>query len=514
VLVSTVIFLGLLLVFLLKAPGIEFYLSSRDHGYQLSIGTDVLMGKVPGIDLPIAYGPLVMYTSALGLWLTHSLIGETIFCSAGYALSVFLIYLLVTRYASKQLGFVAAGFGLLLQARFYKWYLWLIPLAILWTWHRYLNSDPARRWHWVVAGGSILGIGWLYRPDFGTTNLLACLMFLGFVKASEPARGAFALLRTFGLYLASFSVFPLGWLGYLATRYGILAPTTYLKNTIQAALSIASGMATPPPPIRSVIVAYWLIPVSYVFALAVVWRRSRNSRLDARSWFLLASALIGIACLHQAMHRMDPSHLLQVIPVGIVCSSLIAAGLFSWYRVLSVPTGAKHVIRLAGVGYALLLVVIGLKLSHWGQSDLVAFSFRPFDRYSSLAQPLGRLDRDPRLKALSAVAKLTNPNEPILVFPIDCQFYALTQRRTSGRHVAYFAHLFDSPGDCKRNLEAIRNEMPKLVIVPSDFEASPDNSRDVLVGGGRRAHENIERFIRQEYPRVVVNDGGFMVLSR
>ena len=218
VIVGTVVFLGLLLLFLLKAPGIEFYLNSRDHGYQLSIGTQVLLGKVPGIDLPIAYGPLVMYTSTLGLWFTHSLIGETILCSTGYALSVFLLYHLVSRYASKWLGLVAAGFGLLLQARFYKWYLWLIPMAILWMSHRYLNSPPTRRWRWLIAGGCILGIGWLFRPDFGTTNLMACLVFFGLVEASEPPRGPVRVLRALGLFFASFSIFPLAWLGYVVAR--------------------------------------------------------------------------------------------------------------------------------------------------------------------------------------------------------------------------------------------------------------------------------------------------------
>lgn len=62
---GTAVFLGFLVLLLMKAPGPGFYMGSRDHGSQLCIGTQVLLGKVPGIDLPIAYGPMVMYTSAL-----------------------------------------------------------------------------------------------------------------------------------------------------------------------------------------------------------------------------------------------------------------------------------------------------------------------------------------------------------------------------------------------------------------------------------------------------------------
>ncbi len=213
---ATSVFLGFLVVFLGKAPGLGSYLTSQDHAYQLSIGTQVLLGRVPGVDVIIAYGPLVMYTSAFGLWLTHSLIGETILCATGYAFSLFLIYHLVSRYASTRVGLVAAGFGFLLQARFYKWYVWLIPLVILFVWDRYLNCPARGRWRWVVAGGFLLGICWLYRPDFGTSELLASLVFLGLFEAAAPRRSAARLLQAGGMLVGCFAVAPLLWLGYLA----------------------------------------------------------------------------------------------------------------------------------------------------------------------------------------------------------------------------------------------------------------------------------------------------------
>jgi hypothetical protein len=511
---GVVVFLGFLLLFLSKAPGLEFYFSSLDHGYQLSIGTQVLLGKVPGIDVIIAYGPLVMYTSALGLWVTGSLIGETVLCSVGYALSLFLLYHLVSRYASKRVGLIAAGFGFLLQARFYKWYIWLIPLAILWVWHQYLIEGPTRRRWWALAGGCILGICSLYRPDFGATELVACLAFLSFFEAGQAAPDRGSLVRTIGLFLAGFAIFPLAWFGYLVARVGPLAPLDYVATTVRVSLAISRGMSQPPPPIRSVIVAYGLIPASYLLALMAVGHCIRVGRLGGRAWFLLASALVGMGSLHQAMHRMDPGHLLQVVPPAIVCCSLLVAAALGGGASLGLPAPARPWARMAGVGYAMLLAVVGLKLSRWGQVDLEAFSPWPIQRYSSLAHPLGQKDRDPRAAALFTITKLTSKQDPILVFPLDCQFYALTQRRISGRIQAYYSGILDSPRDCAANLAAIQTELPKLVVVPSDFERSPEKTVNPFVREGRLAHHYLERFIRANYTRVVCNDGGIMVLSR
>ena len=279
VVLGTIVFLGFLIVFLLKAPGLEFFMTSRDHGYQLSIGTQVLLGKVPGFDVVIAYGPLVMYTSALGLWLTHSLIGETILCSTGYALSVFLIYHLVSRYTSKARGVRRGWVWVSTSGAFLQVVrlahpsgdpLGLAPLPQLSA-----RSAVAAQ---VAVGGLILGICWLYRPDFGTTEMVACLAFLGLIEASEPPRNAARVLRALGLFLAGFSVFPLAWFAYLVARVGPYALPDLPGTTVQSTLAVSLGMSQPPPPIRSVIVAYGLIPATYLFAFVTAWHRRRAGR--------------------------------------------------------------------------------------------------------------------------------------------------------------------------------------------------------------------------------------------
>ena len=171
---SGAVFLGFLALFLFKAPALDYFLTSRDHGYQLSVGTHILMGKVPGIDILMPYGPMAMYTSALGLWASDSLIGETIMCAVGYALCLFLIYRLVAVYSSRKMGLAAAFVAFLLPRalRFYKWYVWLIPLAASWALNRYQTSAGRPRFCWAVGCGLIVGTGWLFRLDMGT--LVSC----------------------------------------------------------------------------------------------------------------------------------------------------------------------------------------------------------------------------------------------------------------------------------------------------------------------------------------------------
>ncbi len=260
--------------------------------------------------------------------------------------------------------------------------------------------------------------------------------------------------------------------------------------------------------------AYGLIPASYLFAFAAVARRIRTDGPDTRSWFLLAAALMGMGCLHQSLHRMDPGHLLQVIPPAIICGSLIASWLIRGENHLGLTGSAKGWGRLAGVVYATLLVLIGFKLSRWGQSDLEPFSPWPVARYNSLAHALENSGHDATAAVLSSVIEQTEPWESILAFPLDSQFYALARRRISGRLHAYYPGVFDSPQAGAANLAAIQRDMPKLVLVPSDFDTEPDAIVDPLVGESRRRHAYLERFIRHHYRRVVLSGGGIMVLAR
>jgi hypothetical protein len=129
-----------MLCLLWRAPGLEFYYHSPDHGYQLSLGRQITLGKFPFVDMFFHYGPLTALTSAIGIWLSGSLLGETLICVIGYTAALFLVFALVRAHASTTTGLCATIFSFLMMSRFYKWYYWLFPLLSLYIFHRALVS--------------------------------------------------------------------------------------------------------------------------------------------------------------------------------------------------------------------------------------------------------------------------------------------------------------------------------------------------------------------------------------
>ena len=509
------IFLGFLTLLLLAAPGLDYFLASQDHGLQLSLGMQILQGKVPGIDVITGYGPGAMYTSALGLWASGSLVGETLLCASGYALALFLIYRLVRDHASRPAALVAATVGFILLARFYKWYVWLIPLLTLWSLNGYLRSPLGRRSRWISACGLLLGLSWLYRPDMASIELLVSLVVIGLAEAGPRPLRAGRVVSPIALLLASFSALPVVWLGYLFFGVGSRAPLVFLETTIAAALAVASGMAHPIAANSDVVRAYFLAPVVLLVAALAGLYREVIGRGNRGSRFLLCVAAVGLGTFHQAMHRRDPAHLLQVLPPLIVCAFATYAEFRRRLAEASFREARTWALALAGISYFALLAVGANGLKPWGRQDLATTSFRPGLRYRDLAHPLSAADRYPALEVIHVIREQTSVRDPILVFPLDSQFYALAQRRLSGRLHAYYPGYFDDPRSEDENLAAIRREMPAVVVLPSyKTMLSCGNGANDLLLRSMAAHQRVEDFVREHYTRVVFDDGTFRVLAR
>ena len=217
--------------------------------------------------------------------------------------------------------------------------------------------------------------------------------------------------RALGLLSAGFSIAILTWLVYLAIEVGAHAPWQFLSSTIDSALTIASGMAVPLPPFRSILMGYILVPATLLLGAFIGLYRERSRRADARSRLLLAVSLVGLAVFHQAMHRKDAGHLLQVAPASIVGAFILAAMFWDRLRVMSIRNARDWVLGGSALVYFVLLGLDVRGLSKWGQYDLVGLSLWPAQRFVDLTHPLAASDRFPAIKAILAIREQTNPRD-------------------------------------------------------------------------------------------------------
>ena len=135
--------------------------------------------------------------------------------------------------------------------------------------------------------------------------------------------------------------------------------------------------------------------------------------------------------------------------------------------------------------------------------------------YLDLARPLAAVDRFPALKLVRAIREQTGPADPILVFPLDCQLYAIAGHRISGRLSVYLDGFFSDPQYHSENLASVLGEMPKVVVLPSDGKKrTSGDAWAEIERRGRQAHQYLERFVREQYRRVIYDDGESMVLGR
>lgn len=505
------VFLGSFALLLLRAPGIDYFLTSRDHGYQVGIGGQVLQGATPGVDIVCVYGPMAMLTSALGFRLSGSLLGETLLCSGGYALCFTLLYVLARRDWSRTAGIAAAAAGYALMARYYKWYVWLIPLATLWGLRGWIDAADDRKQRWLAACGLIVGLSWLYRLDMGTFAAVAVGIMIAAAEFGRPRR----LVGSLAVFAAAASAFPIAWLGYLIAAEGIGAPWTFLSSSFHGALVVSRGMAAPMVPLPSIILGFACATAVLVLATTIgviLWWRGDAA---PSSRYLLATALVALATAHQATHRRDPAHLLQVAPpliagaFAILATARRAAG-DSSRGVPSRAAFAAFAIASAGI-----LSYATYGLTPFARWDLVPIGPDPIARLKRLAHPTAAADH-PALAVVQAVRENSAPGDAVLIFPLDSQLLTLAERRMSGRLHGYYSGVFDAPDDARLNMDAILADPPAVVVVPSP-KADPtgdDWPSDELARKGRAAHAYLDDYLRANYPRTLFDDGRSTVLAR
>ena len=361
-----------LVALLWQAPPAEFYFTSQDHGLQLCGGEQVLQGKIPGLDLFSPYGPLVFYSSALGIALSGSLIGETVLCSFGYATALWLVYLVVSRHASRLAGLLAVAASYLMLARFYKWYVWLFPLAVLLALDGYGAASRSGRRTRAFAAGLLVGIQWLFRFDMGTTGFIAAATFMIIV---ESACSVHSLRRCAGplAILVAAAAAPLGaWFGLLLRIGGLGACREFVAMLCDGTNSMLAVSGHPPAPFEwthplspasLLYAAYVLAAVTYLRCGFLGLKAEIRRQPSPRSCALLVTTLVGLSVLHQALHRCDGYHFLQVIPPVIVGAALL---LDEWFRARQEILAQRRTALIGGLAYCGLAWPPGRRCCHSG----------------------------------------------------------------------------------------------------------------------------------------------------
>jgi len=502
------IFFAAFTALLLRAPSVGFFLWSDDHGHQLSLGRQVVLGKTPFVDLFFTYGPLTAYASAFAIRVHDTLVSEVVVCALGYAAALTIIFMLVRDRSGRLVAVLASVLGFFLLARFYKWYYWLWPLVLVFTLTRALGSRERSRTRWMVAAGLAGGVGSLFRLDLG----LMAAAVLGFTAVllfpDSPSLRARARLLL--VAEAALAVPLLLWFGFLFLQAGLDGIVLYLSATFQGATGHVVYWSLPMPKLswpnpfmqdNGGAAAFVVVPAIHVCCLltgAWLWRH-RGRREDGA--FLLLVGTTGIALLPQALHRADAAHLLQVLPPAIVGAGSLWGALWGEAR------GSARWFWSGAAG-ALAFVVAGASWNLWpaGGRDLAPLSEAHPKRLSALEQGFRGVERDQMAELVDAIRRETAPGDPILIIPSASQLLYFADRPLSGHFIGYAKGKLDSAPWRRRDLDQVRESPPALVVAHRGF-----TKRRADRGFWERQPE-LAAFLRARYRRRVYDRNRWVLL--
>jgi hypothetical protein len=514
---SIAVCIALFVTIMWKAPGLESYLSNPDHGSQLSQGQQILLGKFPFRDMFTNYGPLTPFTSAAGLWISrpgpYSLMPETLFCVTGYALALFGIFFLVKTYASRIASIIATILGLLLMARFYKWYYWLFPVAGLVCTHQLLQNER-REYYWIGAAGLLCGIGGLYRVDLGIALFCFYLICIIAHCFSHPDR--LRALKLLGWFITAFSMPFLVWFTTLILHGGSVGD--FFSAFIDGAVGVVRGLSLPFPRFdvwhpfshqSSAAIGFVLVPLIYIacacLGLLRLLKLDADEESRQKSRFMIAVSIMGVGILPQALHRSDLGHLVQVLPPSLIAGSLVISEMWSGPFRSSLRPFMQFAVKALAIVCVLLVITTtwGLRRSWFG--DLAGWEINPFPRLERLFLGTNAIGDHPYRRIIAEVKRHTRPMDRILVVGFASQMYLFTDRPMSGLFNIYAPGVFDNDKWRLRNVQCVQDRPPELVI-----------SKEGLFDMGeiRNSHPELCTYTAEHYTRVVYQQPGWKLLKK
>ncbi|MCC6848204.1 MAG: hypothetical protein IT294_06850 [Deltaproteobacteria bacterium] len=500
---------GTFVLLVVRAPTLEHFLVNSDHGYQLAAGAQLLDGRIPAIDSLHIYGPLVAVLAVATGGASGELVGEVLACAAAWALTIGLAFRLARRRFGAIAAWSSAILALLFLARFHKWYVWLIPIAALTCLDRATEDS---RWWW--RGGWVCGIGALLRPELGAASALVLFAFAVVDGARRDARSplrarVLPLLVGFGLPLVV-------WMTALVVLAGARAPLRALAVTVESVVGSARHLTIPPPPFRpsapfgkdsSHALALVLLPIVDVAALAAggrAWRR-RAPGLEDAGRCLAAIGVLGLAVYPHTIHRADLNHFWQgAWPLALALPGLCALAARAARRESDARRAAsgRDLALAAGVLVAVCAVPL-TRLAVEPHRDLAPLPRAPLAGLTDLVRGLEALPNDPNAELVRTLARLSGPDDEILVAAAAPQLPVFAQRPANGLCVMYQPGLFDSPAWRREHVAWLERHPPALVV----------GSEGLADSRFRRSQPEMWETLRARYTTVVARIGGLVVLA-
>jgi len=500
---SAIIFTLASLTLLLRSPSASSFLSNTDHGYQLALGMTFAKGTIPGFDTITQYGPLVSVFSGFAWFITGSIIGEVFICAFGYAAAIAVCFVILRYGAGVRVALIGCITLLVLLARFYKWYYWLIPLLGVMLAGRFrlraLSNRPINGF--LVLWGLFIGVASLFRVDLGVEaaafGMLIVLSVHNETTAGLAPGAIFSLGRTashqVGLLVISGCLLPALYLSLLLVFRGPDRLVDFIRGTQDGlADSVEAYGITPFAFSRSSIfgssnalaLLQLLLPLFYLVGLWMANTQKRSNYAD-RSFTLLAISLTGLGVLPQALHRADSQHLLQVLPPFILLIGLLPKAT----QTLTSKIWLRRAIW-AGMGLA-SIGLVGLVPA--GEIDLDRFWSDPVQRWRELAGLPNSLADDPAANIAIAIRHLTPTHARIFILmdmtPSPLLFFA--ERRQPGLFPVYEPGMFNSHYWKDRNCAALHEEPPDYIVARRVSGGLPGPLCQPLIDAWREKYRRI-----------------------
>ena len=219
------LFLVLLTALVLNLANPLFDKPSRDGGFFLYAGSQILEGKIPYLDVWDNKGPAIFYINALGLWLSG---GSRWGVWAVEFLFIFGTFLVLYRTLSKRwgdgsalFGVMMAGLGLRVTLGFGNYteeYALLFNAAGLYLFFSMVDTEQERNYWKYFSIGVLFGLSFTFRANnVGGLFGILTAVFLFYVFKRNFIEAVKIILVT----LAGFMVPLLLWTGYFALLGGV-----------------------------------------------------------------------------------------------------------------------------------------------------------------------------------------------------------------------------------------------------------------------------------------------------